>query len=495
MVVSARVRLANAAPLAPRGDYVLYWMTSARRAAHNFALDHAIALAQELDRPLLILEALTASYRWASDRFHAFILQGMADNRAAFANGRVLYYPYVETEEKAGRGLVEALAERAAAVVADDFPCFFLPRLLASVTARLNVRCDAVDSNGIVPLAELPREFSRAFDFRRFLGKALVGHARVAPRSEPLKRLSLPQLRELPPGVLERWPMASEALLSGAPSALASLPIDHGVKPSLLRGGRNAGLRALNRFCRERLERYVDERNHPDDHVTSELSPYLHFGHVSAHEVFESVLSHDELSSKELEPAPSGQKGPFWQLRPGPSAYLDQLVTWRELGYGFCARRPDTYEQYESLPDWARRSLSLHQKDKREVTYSAEELERARTADPIWNAAQRELVETGEMHNYMRMLWGKLVIGWTKSPKAAYELLVELNNKYALDGRNPNSYNGIGWCFGRYDRPWGPERPVYGLIRYMTSESARRKLHLKRYVERWGSERGLPGLG
>jgi deoxyribodipyrimidine photo-lyase len=305
----------------------------------------------------------------------------------------------------------------------------------------------------------------------------------------------LPVLTGLPADVSARWPSASESLLSGEPSALARLPIDHRVRPGLLAGGRRAGRRALERFCRERLENYVDERNHPDARVTSELSPYLHFGHVSAHEVFASVLAHDELSADALEPAPNAQKSPFFQLRPGPAAFLDQLVTWRELGYNFCNRRPDAYEGYESLPEWARRSLSAHQKDAREVIYSVEELEFARTGDALWNAAQRELVESGEMHNYMRMLWGKRVIAWCKAPRAAYDLLIELNNKYALDGRNPNSYSGIGWCFGRYDRPWGPERAVYGMIRYMTSDSARRKLHLKEYLARWSRERTLPGFG
>ncbi|HET9932389.1 MAG TPA: FAD-binding domain-containing protein, partial [Polyangiaceae bacterium] len=423
MSASARVRLANEAPLAPRGQYVLYWMTSARRPAHNFALDHAIRLARELDKPLVVLEALTTSYRWASDRFHAFVVQGMADNRAAFAKSAAFYYPYVEPRAKAGRGLVEALASRAAVVVADDFPCFFLPRLVASVAARIRVRCDAVDSNGIVPLAEVPREFSRAFDFRRFLGKALVGHAQVAPVAEPLKHLRLPTLAELPVDIVTRWPIATDETLTGKASALARLPIDHRVRPGLLPGGRRAGRRALERFCRERLDRYVDERNHPDCHATSELSPYLHFGHISAHEVFAAVLAHDELSAKALEPAPSAQKSPFFQLRPGPAAFLDQLVTWRELGYNFCSRRPDTYDRYEALPEWARRSLAQHQKDAREATYSLEELESARTGDPLWNAAQRELVESGEMHNYMRMLWGKLVIAWCKSPERAYELL------------------------------------------------------------------------
>jgi deoxyribodipyrimidine photo-lyase len=486
MQVSARVRRVNDAELCPSGDYVLYWMTSARRPAHNFALDYAIARARELEKPVLVLEALTSGYRWASDRLHRFVLEGMADNRAAFANSALRYYPYVEPSAKAGRGLVEALAKRAALVVADDFPCFFLPRLLASVGCRLPVRCEAVDGNGIVPLSAVPREFARAFDFRRFLAKQFHEHAQVRPKQRPLQNLRLPKLSGLPREVLSRWPMPSEALLSGDAHALARLPIDHGVRPAPVRGGYRAAREVLARFREQRLRAYVDDRNHPDLQATSELSAYLHFGHISAHEILAAVLDDDELSFDELEPAPNAQKGPFFQLRPSPGAYLDQLVTWRELGYNFCVRRPKDYCDYESLPAWAQRSLAEHENDAREVRYAHEQLESGSTGDPLWNAAQHQLVESGQMQNYMRMLWGKRVIGWTSSPQVAYETLVELNNKYALDGRNPNSYSGIGWCFGRYDRPWGPERSVYGLVRFMSSDSARRKLRLKEYLKRWG---------
>lgn len=491
---SARVRRVNDAPLRPAGQYVLYWMTAARRTSHNFALDHAIACARELDRPVVVLEALTSGYRWASERLHRFVLEGMADNRAAFEPSAIRYYPYVEPAPKAGRGLVEALADHAALVVADDFPCFFLPGLLASVASRLAVRCEAVDGNGIVPLGSVPREFARAFDFRRFLAKELAEHARVLPKARPLQGLQLPKLAKWPAGVLSRWPMASDALLACDAAALARLPIDHSVPAGHLKGGQRAARQTLKRFVEQRLRSYVELRNHPDAHASSGLSPYLHFGHVSAHEVFVEVLADDELLPRELEPASNAAKGPFFALRPGPAAYLDQLVTWRELGYNFCARRGDDYERYESLPEWARRSLAEHVRDAREATYSFQQLEAGATADPLWNAAQRQLRESGEMHNYLRMLWGKRVIAWCKSPKDAYETLVELNNKYALDGRNPNSYSGIGWCFGRYDRPWGPERPVYGLVRYMTSDSARRKLHLKQYLARWGNEATLPGI-
>ncbi|MGC4087041.1 MAG: FAD-binding domain-containing protein [Polyangiaceae bacterium] len=494
-VPALRIRNANRAPLKPSGDYVLYWMLAARRPTYNFGLERALELGRELGKPVLVLEALTSGYRWASDRLHQFVIQGMADNQAAFAKTCVHYYPYVEPSAGAGRGLVEALASSAAAVVADDFPCFFLPRLLASVSARLPVRCEAVDGNGILPIRLAEREFARAFDFRRYLAKIWLDHVSSAPKAEPLRGLRLPRLEAAPRDVLRRWPMAAAGLLALEPKALSRLPIDHGVAPSTTPGGHRAAERALTRFCEQRLSGYAEERNHPDSSVTSELSPYLHFGHVSAHDVLARVLDHDELSVADLEPAPSSQKSPFFQLRPGPAAFVDQLITWRELGYNFCVRQPRDHDQYASLPEWARRSLATHATDAREKLYSAAAIEQAKTADPLWNAAQRQLVESGHMHNYLRMLWGKRVLNWTRTPEQAYQLLVELNNKYALDGRNPNSYSGIGWCFGRYDRPWGPERPVYGLIRYMTSESAQRKLHLKQYLQRWGGERKLPGFG
>lgn len=170
--------------------------------------------------------------------------------------------------------------------------------------------------------------------------------------------------------------------------------------------------------------------------------------------------------------------------------FVDQFVTWRELGFNFTSRRDD-YAEFDSLPEWARQTLAQHELDARPFTYSLDEFDQSQTHDALWNAAQRELRETGVMHNYLRMLWGKKVLHWTRSPREAMAILIELNNRYALDGRNPNSYSGIFWVFGRYDRPWGPRRDVFGAIRYMTSDSALRKLRLKGYLARWGADPGL----
>jgi len=175
-------------------------------------------------------------------------------------------------------------------------------------------------------------------------------------------------------------------------------------------------------------------------------------------------------------------------------SFLDELVTWRELGYNMASRRPD-YDRYESLPDWAQATLAKHAGDPRPEVYTLADFEAGRTHDEIWNAAQGQLAGEGRIHNYLRMLWGKKVLHWSETPRQALAHLIELNNKYALDGRNPNSYSGIFWCLGRYDRPWAPERPIFGSVRYMSSESTRRKFKVDRYVERWAPPENRPGDG
>jgi deoxyribodipyrimidine photo-lyase len=176
----------------------------------------------------------------------------------------------------------------------------------------------------------------------------------------------------------------------------------------------------------------------------------------------------------------------WWGMSAGAESFLDELVTWRELGYNMCAQQPGDYDRYESLPGWARASLDRHADDPRDPVYDIDALERSRTYDPLWNAAQRQLVREGRMHNYLRMLWGKKILQWSATPQEALATMIQLNNKYALDGRNPNSYSGIFWVLGRYDRPWAPERPIFGVIRYMSSENTAKKLRVKRYLDRYG---------
>ena len=251
-----------------------------------------------------------------------------------------------------------------------------------------------------------------------------------------------------------------------------------------VRGGTKAGRATLARFL-ERLPRYAQQRNDPDAEATSGLSPYLHFGHLSAHEIFTAVARRSGWTGERLSKSPLGGARGWWGMDESTEGFLEQLVTWRELGFNFCAHRDDAAE-FGSLPTWAQATLEHHARDPREATYSLAEFEAARTHDPVWNAAQRQLVREGHIHGYLRMLWGKKVLEWSPTPKHALATLIELNNKYALDGRDPNSYSGILWVFGRYDRAWGPERPVFGKVRFMSSAAALRKVRMRGYLERFG---------
>jgi deoxyribodipyrimidine photo-lyase len=239
------------------------------------------------------------------------------------------------------------------------------------------------------------------------------------------------------------------------------------------------------------LPRYAAEHSAPEADVTSRLSPYLHFGHIGVYEVFHAVMMAERWSPGDLAPTTSGAREGWWGVSPAAESFLDELVTWRELGFVFAARRPD-FEAYESLPDWAQRTLDAHAGDPRDHLYTLEQFEAAATHDPLWNAAQIQLRCEGRIHNYLRMLWGKKILEWTPSPRQALQVMVELNNKWALDGRDPNSYTGIFWVLGRFDRPWAPERDIFGTVRYMSSANTARKFRTSDYVQRY-SQAGLAG--
>ncbi len=460
-------------------------MIANRRSKFNFSLQRAAEYARQFRKPLLILEALRCDYRWNCDRIHWFVTQGMRDNQAEFAQQSVHYYPYLEPELGAGKGLLAALAQHACVVVSDDFPCFFLPNMTDAAARQIPVTFELVDSNGLYPMRHTDRIFKRAYDFRRHLQKHLRPFLQEQPLENPLSDLQ-PQVIEIPESISQRWPATDlESLIAQGPQCLGRLPINHEVAVSnLLPGGRSAALQRLNQFVNERLAIYGTERNHPDVHATSGLSAYLHFGHISAHEIFLQATACEAWSIDQIADKANGSSSGWWGTSETLESFLDQLITWRELGHNMCALT-DNYDRYESLPDWSRHTLQKHASDRREYIYTLEEFEESQTHDRLWNAAQNQLRHEGIIHNYLRMLWGKKILHWTESPQIALEYLIELNNKYALDGRNPNSYSGIFWCLGRYDRPWGPERKIFGKVRYMTSESTVRKLRVRSYIEQY----------
>jgi deoxyribodipyrimidine photo-lyase len=462
-------------------------MIAHRRVRWNFALERAVWWAAELGLPLVVLEPLEVDHPWACDRFHRFVLEGMADTQAAIERrAGATYLPYIEPSPGAGRGLLAALAADAAVVVTDDYPAFMLPRLVDAATRQVPARLEAVDANGLLPMRVADRAFPTAYAFRRFLQQTLPAHLAERPKADPLDDLPTRAPATLSPDVARRWPSPAADLLRGAAS-LAALPIDHAVGPAGQRGGMRAAGTALTRFLDAHLAGYGTSRNDAAEDVTSRLSPYLHFGHISSWEVVAAVLAREGWLGSTGSRATGARQG-WWGVSPTAEAFLDQVVTWRELGFNMCVRCPATYDRYESLPAWAQATLGKHERDPRTYRYELSAFERGATHDPLWNAAQGQLLREGRIHNYLRMLWGKKILEWTTSPRDALAVMIALNDKYALDGRDPNSYSGIFWTLGRYDRPWGPERPIFGTVRYMSSENTARKMSVKDYIRRFAPE-------
>lgn len=483
MVPSERIRALNDRPIDPHGRYVLHWMIGYRRTGWNFALQRAVELSTELDRPLVVLEALRVGYRWASDRLHRFILDGFEENRRRLEAAGVRCVNYVEPEAGHGKGLLRALAAHACAVTTDDFPTFMLPHMEAAGARQVPVRMEAIDSNGLWPMRATQRVFATAASFRLHLQKNLRAHLAEAPEADPLRGAEkLPRLHGIDAAIEKRWPPPSRELLAGE---LGGLPIDHRVQPVPYSGSAAAAKSVWRDFLERKLDVYPEARNHPDDDGSSGLSPWLHFGRISVHEIFADLAAREGWSLQRLGRAGGGRHG-YWGMSEAAEAFLDELVVWRELGLNLCALRTGEADRYDSLPPWARATLEEHASDPREAIYTLRELEEARTHDPLWNAAQRQLLREGRIHNYLRMLWGKKILEWSPSPREALARLIELNDKWAVDGRDPNSLSGIFWVLGRYDRPWGPERPIFGKVRYMTSANTARKLHVRRYLERFG---------
>jgi deoxyribodipyrimidine photo-lyase len=488
-VPSIRIAAKNRAEARAKGDFVLYWMIAFRRMRWNFALDRAIEWARELRKPLVILEALRCDYEWASDRTHRFVLDGMAEKARELEDARVFYYPYVERAKGEGKGLLEALAKRACVVVTDDFPCFFLPPMVASGAKKVSVKLEAIDSHGLLPLRATDQAFPTAFAFRRFLQKSLPAHLQEFPSATPLARLELPRLRGLSTELLRSWPAAPVEWLEDSKS-VATLPIDHTVPAAEAKGGEAAARQIAKKFIASKLASYSESRNEPEEEATSGLSAHLHFGHISSHEVFRELMEKENWSERKLALRANGSREGWWGVSKPAEAFLDQLVTWREVGFNMSSHRRD-YDEYGSLPEWAQKTLRKHTRDKRQWTYSLQEFADAETHDRLWNAAQQQLATEGRLHNYLRMLWGKKILEWSRTPQDALRIMIELNNRYALDGRDPNSYSGIFWCLGRYDRAWGPERPIFGTVRYMSSENTGRKVRVKDYIRKYSGAAGM----
>lgn len=477
-----RLHPLNKASLNSKGEYILYWMVAARRTESNFSLQHAIHLAEQSDCGLVVLEAIGLGHRWASVRFHQFVIDGMKETQAKLADTPICYLPYVEAEADAGKGLLEALAKKAVSIITDLFPCYFIPKMQAAVAKRLDVTFTAVDTLGLLPLNASPRVFTTAASFRRHMQKVVGPHMTRFPRENVTKDLSIPNVTPSK-NILKQY----RFLDPDEPIDISKLPVvDKEVGPAKLIGGAKSAASRLRAFMADGYLRYGQDRNHPDKDGASGLSPYLHFGHISTHTIMRKIIKAEGWSPDKAASKANGSRHGFWGMSEWAESFIDELITWREIGHVFAHHRPD-HDQYDSLPEWALTTMEMHSSDERPYLYTLEQFENAQTHDDIWNAAQTQLVRDGVMHNYLRMLWAKKIYHWSATPREALEVMIELNNKYALDGRDPNSYSGIFWCLGRFDRAWGPEREIFGKLRYMTSDSTRKKLKLKNYLAKYSN--------
>ncbi|MBC7896048.1 MAG: deoxyribodipyrimidine photo-lyase, partial [Cytophagaceae bacterium] len=429
----------------PEGRYVLYWMQSTHRLHENWALRFAILQADRLNKPLLIHQGLDPTYEHANDRIHSFILHNARELTARAAELGLTYRFVLRHRRDDDRRVVDQLAADAAMVVTDLYPTAGIAERSRRFAERAPCRIVAVESFAIIP--------SGIFEKEEYAART------IRPKLLPLLPHALQEVEDRPQRV--PFPDAWLAGLAGTPldlarcdigSEVARCEIDHAVRPVDMVSGYTAARSRLNAFCADALATYGKRRADPNDEVgSSRLSPYLHFGQIPAAEVARAALASGHGAQAD--------------------AFIGELVVWRELALNFCLRNP-RYATLDALPAWVHKTMGEHAADPRDATYSLAEFEGAATHEPLWNAAQREIVASGLMHNVVRMLWGKHVIQWAPTYGDALRWLVHLNNKYGLDGRDPCSFAGIQWCFGKFDRPFYT-RPVLGVIRTMSLKRAR----------------------
>lgn len=443
----------NGAPAAD-GRCVVYWMQRSQRGTDNPALDTAIEAANELRLPVAVFFGLHPHYPNANLRHYSFLLDGLADTIDAVEKRGAAFFlrPYPE------HNLLRFCREvKPALVIGDENPLRSPESWRQSAAASLRVPFWTVDSDVVVPSRLFQKEEYSARTFRPKITSLLEVFLQpfINPQAQfKWSQTGRPSSRKLEPA-----------------SLLSSLPFDRRAEPvSNFKGGTKEAMRRLKLFISKNLPFYDQRRNLPNLDRTSQLSAYLHFGQISPATI---VLAVRDAGAPELATA----------------AFLEELIIRRELAINYIARNAN-YDNLQGCPAWARTTLSERAGDTRPYLYSESQLETAETHDPLWNAAQVEMVNTGRMHGYLRMYWAKKILEWTPTPSAAFDIAVRLNDRYFLDGRDPNGYTGIAWAIGaKHDRPWAPRRPVFGLIRYMSAAGMARKFDVQAYIERHAANR------
>ncbi|MBP1741674.1 MAG: deoxyribodipyrimidine photolyase [Deltaproteobacteria bacterium] len=427
-----------------KGKFVLYWMQASQRVEYNHALEYAILKANELLQPVLVFFGITDHFPEGNERHYHFMLEGIKEaTRSLEKRGIRMVIEHRSPE----LGIVK-WAKEASLVVVDRGYLRIQKEWRNDAARRLNCPLIQVESDVVVPVEEAsPKEEYAAATLRPKLRKRLDRFLVPLKVRDPVADSLSFRIKSFD--------------LENLDKALSKLGIDRGVKRvEGLHGGTGEAKLHLKIFLDKKLDRYAEFRNDPTLDGLSKMSPYLHFGQISPLYIALKVME---------------------RKSPGQEAFLEELIVRRELSVNFTFYN-EKYDSFDSVPGWAKQSLSAHRKDKRDYLYTLEELESAQTHDPYWNAAQKEMVLRGKMHGYMRMYWGKKILEWSKTPDEAFRNTLYLNNRYELDGRDPNGFAGVAWCFGKHDRPWG-ERSVFGNIRYMNDKGLLRKFDADRYVK------------
>jgi len=444
-VKTQRVRLLNADQKKNRGP-VVYWMSRDQRAHDNWALLFAQEEALKRSSPLIVIFCLVQEFLGATIRQYRFMIEGLKEAEGSLKKKNI---PFVVLTGSPKKSISEFIrAYKVSCLITDFDPLRIKREWKNAVAESISVPFYEVDAHNIVPcwIASEKQEYA-AYTFRPKINRLLKGFLEVFPK---LKKHPI------------SWNKARMA--TDWDSIIKTLKVDMAVSEvTWIKPGEKSAQKAFRKFLQNGLENYNTYRNDPTKNAQSNLSPYFHFGHLSAQMVANNVFdSKAERISKD--------------------AFLEELVVRRELSDNFCFYNPD-YDSFKGFPDWARKTLNKHRKDKRLYIYTAEQLENALTHDELWNAAQREMVVRGKMHGYMRMYWAKKLLDWTESPDAALQIAIYLNDKYELDGRDPNGYAGIAWSIGGvHDRAWN-ERKIFGKIRYMSYNGCRSKFNVDTYIE------------
>lgn len=414
------------------GSYVLYWMSGAARTSYNHALEYGVHMSNKLKKPLVVFMAGRTGYLYK--RQEDFLISGMKDVKEGLETRGIHFIP----GDCEALEAMKLLALKASMVIGDKPYIREDIKIRDKVLQALSQIMIEVDNNLLIPADDVSgKEEYAAATIRKKIWQQMAGE-NLEFMSEEYKKIPLEE--ELP--------------------AIPVIDLENIGNDSELIGGEKAAEIRLDDFIENKLINY-DRRNHPEEDWSSGLSPYLRFGQISPLMIYQRI-------------GESGFDG---------SGFLEELVVRRELAYNF-VNYNENYDSYQGLPEWARNTLLKHSEDIRDYIYAKEQLEGAMTHDPCWNAAQNQLKRSGVMHNYMRMYWGKKIIEWSKSPEEAFLTALYLNNKYALDGFDPNSYTGVAWCFGKHDRPW-TERKIFGMIRYMNALGLYRKFKMEPYIKRW----------